>query len=78
MTGSDSSSSPQPDNESGTTSADGLNPSGGDSAADNIRDEQGTHAGGAVPPAFVGSAEPEGNNAPEEALEHPEKWDSQG
>jgi hypothetical protein len=78
MTGIENPENSDLETDRGQFSADGLQSSGGDAPADNIRDEQQTHAGGAVPPAYVGSAEPEGDNAPEEALGHPEEWDSQG
>ncbi|NMR28765.1 hypothetical protein [Crystallibacter degradans] len=35
---------------------------------DNIRDEQQTQAGGAVPPGFVGSGDPAADQKPENAL----------
>lgn len=35
---------------------------------DNIREEQQTQAGGAVPPGFVGSGGPAADHQPEDAL----------
>jgi hypothetical protein len=46
--------------------------------ADNIRDEQQTHFGGAVPPAYVGSGDPENEHKPEEAADDSGNWDEQG
>jgi hypothetical protein len=46
--------------------------------AGNIREKQQTHAGGAVPPAYVGSGDPDAEHKPEEALDDSGKWDEQG
>ncbi|MCW2134919.1 hypothetical protein [Arthrobacter sp. VKM Ac-2550] len=35
---------------------------------DNIREEQQTQAGGAVPPGFVGGGDPAADHKPEDAL----------
>lgn len=44
--------------------------------ADNIRDEQGTHAAGAVPAAYVGGEEP--GAKPEDAADNSGHWDEMG
>ncbi|GAB3551763.1 hypothetical protein GCM10027404_21490 [Arthrobacter tumbae] len=44
--------------------------------AENIRDEQGTHAAGAVPAAFVGGDQP--GDKPEEAADNSGHWDEMG
>lgn len=44
--------------------------------ADNIREEQGTHAAGAVPAAFVGGNEP--GDKPEDAADNSGHWDEMG
>jgi hypothetical protein len=46
--------------------------------AGNIREKQQTHAGGAVPPAYVGSGDPDAEHKPEEAADDSGKWDEQG
>lgn len=48
-------------------------PHGGD--ADNIREQQGTHAAGAVPPAFVGD---DSEDNPEDAADNSGNWDELG
>lgn len=44
--------------------------------AENIREEQGTHGAGAVPPAFVGGDEP--GDKPEDAADNSGHWDEMG
>jgi len=44
-------------------------PQGEPRTAGNIRDEQGIHAAGTVPAAYVGSGDPEAKDKPEEAAE---------
>jgi hypothetical protein len=44
--------------------------------AANIREEQGTHAAGAVPPAFLGEDEP--GDKPEDAADNSGHWDEMG
>lgn len=44
--------------------------------AENIREEQGTHAAGAVPPAFVGGDE--SGEKPEDAADSSGNWDEMG
>ena len=46
--------------------------------AENIREEQQTHFGGAVPPAYVGSGDPGNEHKPEEAADDSGNWDEQG
>lgn len=44
--------------------------------AANIREEQGTHAAGAVPAAFIGGDEP--GDKPEDAADNSGHWDELG
>ena len=44
--------------------------------ASNIREQQGTHAAGAVPAAFVGSGDP--GDKPEDAADNSGHWDELG
>lgn len=53
-------------------------PSEQGSRSGNIRDQQQTHAGGAVPPAYVGSGDPEAGPRPEDPVDDTGKWDEQG
>ncbi|NKX56376.1 hypothetical protein [Arthrobacter mobilis] len=46
--------------------------------AGNIRDKQQTHAGGAVPPAYIGSGDPDAGTRPEDAVDDSEQWDQHG
>lgn len=55
-------------------------PTSGETAgypADNIRDQQGTHAGGAVPPSFVGSGD-DSEDKPEDPADNTGLWDDLG
>lgn len=45
--------------------------------AGNIREQQGTHAAGAVPPAYVGSGD-DSENKPEDAGDNSGHWDEMG
>jgi len=46
--------------------------------AGNIREKQQTHAGGAVPPAYIGSGDPAADPKPEDAADNSGMWDGQG
>jgi hypothetical protein len=52
--------------------------SGNRGTADNIREQQQTHAGGAVPPAHIGSGDPDAASRPEDAIDDSGDWDQQG
>lgn len=46
-------------------------------AAQNIREEQQTQAGGTVPASYVGSGDPDAERKPEEAAQDAGTWDDE-
>ncbi|WP_035772062.1 hypothetical protein [Arthrobacter sp. Br18] len=59
-----------------------LEPAGGEAgqAADNIRQEQGTHEAGMVPASFSGDggSHPPDDRSPEDAADRADAWDAEG